>query len=373
MRVKIFNHQHSFKGVLYNIAKVSSDRAELMCTENFHALGLLRVIKPQDYIDYLMSISAAGKSQKPQFHSAISCQEESINKWALTAIAKQWMEKMGFGKQPYLIFFHYDTSINHVHLVSTRVNREGRQVENNFYEGIRAYKCLNEILGIDPQKQAHEALNNALGYKFANRMEFIMLLYALGYRSEIKNGALKLIRYGRVQAEIPLEKIYERIAPTAPAATRVDELKAIFARNLSKYDTSIQIIEFLKYQNFSSYPIKCKSEFIEQLKKQYNMQLIFHGRSRQLPTHYCIIDHQSKAVLEGNSIYPIAEFIRPVNRTLLAEDLSPDTAISAKEDIAAYQKESKSFSISDFNIDISEDTDAPAINKKRKNKQNTVL
>lgn len=370
MKLKIFTNQSSFKGVLYNINKVSSDRAELMCAENFHALGILRNIMPQDYINYLMTISAASIIKKPQFHMVISCKEELKNKWELTDIAKAWLDKMGYGKQPYLIFFHYDTDVNHVHIVSSRVNREGKSIYDSF-EGIRGYSELNQILGIDPQKQAEQDITKALSYEFSSRMEFIMLLYALGYVSQIKDGSLILIRHGRKHAELSLEIIYGKISHNQQSSLRIDELKEIFSENLKKYDSAIRK-GYVEYQKNSSYPIRCTSEFIKQLKKNYDIQLIFHGNSRRLPTHYCIIDHQRKNIFEGNQVWPLAEFIRPINNNIIAQNITPiDSLDLHRENIDSEITEGAWASIG--NIDIIEEMDPQALNKKRKNKKDTQI
>ncbi|WP_159634719.1 relaxase/mobilization nuclease domain-containing protein [Sphingobacterium composti Ten et al. 2007 non Yoo et al. 2007] len=371
MKVVIFNNQSSFKGVMYNIAKVSSDRAELMCAENFHALGILRYIKPHDYIDYLLSISAASRIEKPQFHAIISCQQEIQSKWNLTFMAKSWLEEMGYGKQPYLIFFHYDTNINHVHIVSTRVNKNGKGISDSF-EGIKAYSELNKVLGIDSKRQAQHDLDRALNYTFSSRMEFIMLLYALRYSAQIKNETLALIKHGKIQAEVCLKNIYNKISNGERSSLRLQELREIFAANLKKYDASIQIKEYMKYQKFSSSPIRCTSEFILQLKNSHNIQLIFHGRSRKMPTDYCVIDHQSKTVFEGSYIWPLSDFIRSVNKNNISESRAQSDFIDRTQALDSDYKESSGISILDFQIDIIEELEPNALNKRRKNKKYTI-
>lgn len=370
MKVIIFNNQSSFKGVMYNIAKVSSDRAELMCAENFHALSILRDIKPQDYIDYLLTISAASRIEKPQFHAVITCQKEIQSKWNLTFLAKSWLDEMGYGKQPYLIFFHYDTNVNHVHIVSTRVGRNGKGISDSF-EGIKAYAELNKVLGIDSKKQAQLDLDRALNYIFSSRMDFIMLLYAFGYSAQIKNGNLGLIKHGKIQAEVSLKKIYDKIANGERSNLRLQELREIFAANLKKHDASIQIKEYMKYQKFSSSPIRCTSEFISQLKNSHNIQLIFHGRSRKMPTDFCVIDHQSKTIFEGSYIWPLSDFIRPVNNSLTQPRTQSDF-IDRNDGLDASYKESSAISILDFQIDIIEEVEPNALYKRRKNKTNTI-
>lgn len=116
MKVIIFNSQSAFSGIVYNFNKVLQDRAQLMACYNFNALKMLKSVKAQDFLDYLSIKSISNRVKKIQFHATIICKGREKNKMELTEIAHQWMQKMGFREQPYLIFFHSDTTENHVHV-----------------------------------------------------------------------------------------------------------------------------------------------------------------------------------------------------------------------------------------------------------------
>jgi len=361
MRVHIFNSQSSFRAVLYNISKVSNDRAELMCAKNFHAIGLFKNIKPQDYIDYLLCQSAASRISKPQFHVVIDSRSQQKSKWELTQIAQEWLQKMGYGLQPYLIFFHKDTSINHIHIVSTRVNRDGKVI-NDAFEGLNALDQLNIVLGIDSKKQAQQNLRHALNYKFSSRMEFVMLLYAMQYICKLKNNNLLLIRHGRVQATLPLESLYSRISHVELLPQRLQELQDIFFKSIKHHQASIRKTNYFKYLNFSSYPVKCTSDLITHLHKQYGLQLVFHSRNRILPTDYCIIDHINKTILDGKYIMPIAEFIRPVSNNNTDLNVEKKEELTQKIELNATEAESiGALLISNFNMEIADDMDDQAV------------
>lgn len=47
----------------------------------------------------------------------------------LTAIADSYMEKLGFGKQPYLVYQHLDAGHPHIHLVTTNIEADGRRID----------------------------------------------------------------------------------------------------------------------------------------------------------------------------------------------------------------------------------------------------
>jgi hypothetical protein len=54
---------------------------------------------------------------------------ENYSKEKLMAIADSYMEKIGFGAQPYLVYQHHDSGHAHIHLVSINVQRDGRRID----------------------------------------------------------------------------------------------------------------------------------------------------------------------------------------------------------------------------------------------------
>ncbi|MGO3653104.1 MAG: relaxase/mobilization nuclease domain-containing protein, partial [Sphingobacterium sp.] len=137
MIVKILKKSATFKAVRYNTGKVEKDRGELLLAKNFGLLQGLENLRPQDYINYLEAVSArSSRTKYPQFHIAISTKGRSHSKEELADIAQKWMDGMGYGQQPYLLIYHKDTANNHVHLVSTRVGRDGKKISDR-YEKLR--------------------------------------------------------------------------------------------------------------------------------------------------------------------------------------------------------------------------------------------
>ncbi|MFH6943462.1 relaxase/mobilization nuclease domain-containing protein [Flavobacterium sp. FlaQc-50] len=54
---------------------------------------------------------------------------ENHSKEKLMAIADTYMEKIGFGQQPYLVYQHHDSGHEHIHLVSINIQRDGRRID----------------------------------------------------------------------------------------------------------------------------------------------------------------------------------------------------------------------------------------------------
>jgi len=53
---------------------------------------------------------------------------EKLNKNTLNAIATEYMDKIGFGNQPYLVYQHFDAAHPHIHIVTTNIQRDGKRI-----------------------------------------------------------------------------------------------------------------------------------------------------------------------------------------------------------------------------------------------------
>lgn len=54
---------------------------------------------------------------------------EKLSPSQLTDIAKEYLQKIGFGDQPYLLYQHHDSGHPHVHIVTTNIKPDGRRIE----------------------------------------------------------------------------------------------------------------------------------------------------------------------------------------------------------------------------------------------------
>jgi len=242
----------NFAGVNYNTNKIDRNMGELMRAVNFGPLDALTNLRPQDYINYFCMVSAQNKKiSNPQFHAVLSAKGKSYSKDELTEIAANWLELMGYGSQPYLIVFHKDTDHNHVHLVTTRVGRDGKKI-SSAYEHVRSLKNLNRVLGYD----------HALAYRFSTRAQFYLLIERGGY-------------LGKDYSE---EKLQQRIDGHVVDQARIAELRQL-------------LTTFRDDENFVSI-----------LNDRFRIELIFHNADGKKPYGYTIIDHESRQVFKGSEV-----------------------------------------------------------------------
>ncbi|MFD2964368.1 MULTISPECIES: relaxase/mobilization nuclease domain-containing protein [Olivibacter] len=316
MIVKILLPSATFKGVGYNTNKIEKDKGELMKVENFGALQALEHLKPKDYINYLEARSrTSARIKYPQFHAVISCKGKSHSKEQLTDIATHWLKGMGYGNQPYLLVFHKDTGNNHIHIVSTRVDENGKKI-NDSYEKIRAYQVLNQVMGIDEKEQVSKDLDKALSYNFSTRPQFMMLLESQGYTLKLTEGQYRLFKYGKQQGCIDVAKVDARINLYHQNIDRLAQLRAITAKYRVSHNPAVIPVTHPLPGGKAAKPTGYTSQLAELLASKFGVQVLYHGKEGMPPYGYTLIDQAQKTVYKGGELMPVAEFIRPSENQL---------------------------------------------------------
>ena len=65
--------------------------------------------------------------QKPILHISINPHPEDVlTDQQLTDIAREYIQKLGYGRQPYIVYKHTDIDRHHIHIVGLRVDENGR-------------------------------------------------------------------------------------------------------------------------------------------------------------------------------------------------------------------------------------------------------
>lgn len=354
MIVKILNKSAAFKGVSYNTSKVEKDKGELMKVQNFGALQGLDYLRPQDYINYLEAQSArSARTKFPQFHAVISAKGKSHSKEQLSHIAEQWLKGMGYGEQPYLLIFHKDTKNNHIHMVTTRVGKDGRKITDS-YEKIRSYQVLNRVLGMDEKKVALADLENALLYTFSTRAQFMMILEAQGYTLTLSATDYKISKFGKELAQIPITKVDERIADHQKDKERISQLRAIIEKYRLKVNPAIYTVTHDLPGGKTKILIGYSSKLAEMLKAKFGVQIQFHAKDDKPPYGYTILDHAQKAVFKGGEVMSLKEFTDPLQpgaREETGPELSERTKGISQDDLVFDEETLNEYSSENQNPD----------------------
>jgi hypothetical protein len=81
--------------------------------------------------DFMQFVPAHFRTEKPVFHVSINPHpDDRLTDDQLTDIGREYMQRLGYGNQPYLIFKHEDIGREHIHIVSLRVDSDGKKIDD---------------------------------------------------------------------------------------------------------------------------------------------------------------------------------------------------------------------------------------------------
>lgn len=100
------------------------------------------------------------RSDKVSFHASINPTPEELDKIDIKEIAKEFMNLLGYGEQPYLVVEHSDIGRTHYHIISHRITPEGKKIKSSFEKRrINAFvKELNRRLQSISHKESNEGI-----------------------------------------------------------------------------------------------------------------------------------------------------------------------------------------------------------------------
>lgn len=145
MVAKISHGSNLYGALSYNQEKVDEGLGKVLATN--------LVIEPADGAfnatacmqDFERFMPSHITTRKPVIHVSLNPHpDDKLTDEQLTEIGQKYMERLGYGNQPYMIFKHEDIDRQHIHIVSTRVRPDGSLVPDNF-EKDRSNKIRREL------------------------------------------------------------------------------------------------------------------------------------------------------------------------------------------------------------------------------------
>ena len=117
----------------YNFKKVEKHEASVLLVQGLFQAENGIYSRSQVLADMLRTIPERCRTKKTVFHCSLNPHpDERLSDEALSRIAAEYMEALGYGRQPYIVFRHNDIPRAHIHIVSLRVDSEGRKINDRF-------------------------------------------------------------------------------------------------------------------------------------------------------------------------------------------------------------------------------------------------
>lgn len=319
MTIIILPNSTSFSGVSYNENKNELGVSELLAANNFGFSG--DSFSKSDYINYMEMVSRTnGRVENVQFHAVVSAKGRENSFEELKDVAVKYLETMGYGNNPYLVYGHSDTKNNHVHLVSTRVDKQGKKIDDS-YEKLRTHKFIKEVLGLDFGNRVEDVLAKVMDYNFSNKHQFKMLVESLGWKVQEHNQYLELIKGGYVQHKLLNEDLESKISKFQVDNNRKQQLSAL----LYKYKVGLDHNELKKL-----------------MRQKFGVELVFHtGEGHTKPYGFTAIDHSFKSIYKGSELIDIKKLLISPERQKKVNECKTiiDLILSNKHNVNSFGQE----------------------------------
>lgn len=213
MVAKISIGSSLYGALAYNSEKINKEEGRL--------LGANKIILPSDgQIDigriaenFREFMPMMGRTKKPVLHISLNPHpDDKLTDQDFEILAREYLEKLGFGEQPFIIYKHEDIDRRHIHIVTVNVNEQGKRLNQDFLfrrskkitteleEKYNLHKAQREkitpdmpIKKVDPSGDIKRQVANTvkmvgMRYKFQTMGEYNAVLSLYNIRCEQTDG-----------------------------------------------------------------------------------------------------------------------------------------------------------------------------------------
>jgi len=320
----------------YNENKLKQEKAVLIHSANYgkdtDLLGFsdkIRRLEKQAVLNPNTKVNSVHISLN--FHPS-----EKIPVEKLREIADAYMEKIGFGDQPYLVYQHHDAGHPHVHVVTTNIRKDGTRIKLHNIGRNQSEKARKEIekefkllkAQREQLKQAYvlkpvnvqkvqygksetkQAITNVLEailptYKYASLPELNAVLKPYNVRADRGSENSRTYQRGGLVYRVLDEKGQVVGAPIkASQLYNKPTLKALevrFEENAVAKQVHKQRVKDAIDINLARRPGMPLPELIQALEKE-NIQVILRQNANGITYGMTYVDHQTKCVFNGSEL-----------------------------------------------------------------------
>ena len=133
MVAKISVGNSLYGAIAYNGEKINEARGRLLTTNRIYNDGSGTMDIHRAMEDFITFMPPQMKVEKPVVHISLNPHPEDVlTDTELQDIAREYLEKLGFGNQPYLVFKHEDIDRHHLHIVTVNVDENGKRLNRDF-------------------------------------------------------------------------------------------------------------------------------------------------------------------------------------------------------------------------------------------------
>ncbi|RLD85137.1 MAG: mobilization protein [Bacteroidetes bacterium] len=160
MVAKISSGSSLYSALAYNHQKVKEGHAKVLLANKMiePANGNFGIgICINSFEPYLL---ANKRTENPIIHISLNPDpKDKLNDEKFSEIAEEYMQKLGYGNQPFIVYKHEDIDRHHIHIVSVKVDETGKMIRDNFQHRLSMRICreLEKKHGLVPANEKQKA------------------------------------------------------------------------------------------------------------------------------------------------------------------------------------------------------------------------
>lgn len=145
MVAKISIGSSLYGAISYNGEKINEAKGRILGSNKV-------VIPPDGHVDVARMVEdfksfmpKMGRTKKPVLHISLNPHpEDRLTDQDFEILAREYLDKLGFGEQPWVMYKHEDIDRHHIHIVTVNVNEQGKRLNQAFLFR-RSKKITNEL------------------------------------------------------------------------------------------------------------------------------------------------------------------------------------------------------------------------------------
>ena len=165
MVAKISMGTSLYGALAYNGLKVNEGEGRLLAVNRVFDDGSGRVDVARAEQDFKRFMPEQVRTRNRVIHISLNPHpDDRLTDTELEQLAREYLDRLGYGEQPYLVFKHEDIDRHHLHIVSVNVDERGRRLNRDFIHR-RSKRITSELekkYGLHPADRRQLRTDNPL-------------------------------------------------------------------------------------------------------------------------------------------------------------------------------------------------------------------
>ncbi len=332
MVAKISFGNSLYGALAYNGEKINKEEGKLLATNKIFDDGSGKTDIANALRDFQRYLSPHVRTEKPVVHISLNPHPDDVlTDVEMENIAREYLERMGYGDQPYMVYKHEDIDRHHMHIVTIRVDENGKCLDSryNYRKSKGITRDLEEKYHLhkadrkqhrmdsplrkvdvsqgDVKKQVANTVKSLCAtYKFQSLGEYRALLSLYNITLEEARGEIGGREYhgfvysatdghgNKVGNPFKASKIDKSVG--------VEAIEKRFAYSANRFKKEKKLTEMTRHSVEAVLKQTCRKDRFIELLKAKGIDVVFRHTADRSIYGATFIDHRTQSVFNGSRL-----------------------------------------------------------------------